>query len=1410
MPLTDTQRNELRNVVHRCRELLLQAVSDRLRADHGIHPDGKIEDAKALPNLSRQEKRYRERLVMHLRHRRAVLAEKDEKKAGRIAVELLAREIAFTHLNRLCAFKMMAARKLLRDPVGKGTDSPGFVFYCAQQLGLEALPTGVEKDRLYREYLDWQAGQLAQEMHALFDPDDAVSGLYPPQRTLDAVLDQLNRSDLAPIWEDDETIGWVYQFFTPRDLVDRLRKESTAPRDSYELGVRNQFFTRRYVVEFLIDNTLGRLWWEMRGGDTKLASQCRYLATTEAPLKRAKKDPREIRVIDPACGSGHFLLYAFDLLLVIYKEAYDDPDLGPALQAEFADRETFLCKIPALILEHNLHGVDIDRRATQIAALALYLRAQRVWNAMGLKGKDRPTIRRTNIVCAESMPGDADRLEEFVKTLEYPAIGQFVRRVFEKMQLAGVAGSLLKIESDLREDIAEARRQWQRRGTRAVQTGLDLGDPSLKKPVAIQETFDLDTVTDESFFHDAEKMTLDALDRYARAMTASADEDADALSLYRRLFAEDTAQGFAFVNLCQQHYDVVLMNPPFGDAALPSKPYLDATYGDTKGDIYKAFVECFQDRLVSGGYLGIISSRTGFFLGQSADWRERIVLRLYRPLLLADLGAGVLDAMVETAAYVLRNLTDEEREALTLSLLADLENVPTDRQGKFSRNQYATTRGGLKRHQAEQELGWLIVAGFVAHFLGEVNLQTGRRSPDKYSVNGEAVRDALAGSGASYSLGHTPLLCLRLLVEPDNAAKETAMREVLGNLQDKRRFPVDPEDFGRVPGYPFSYWVSNRVRDLFQRYPRFDCDSRTAKRGPTSGDDFWRVRAWWEIGEPASWPQSVRWVTFAKGGSFSPYHGSIPVVVGWDVERNTFIGYYGRPGRADERPEALEFFFQPGLTWPLRAARFGPYAWPSGGVFSTRGHAIIAEPDSIAALLGFCCSLPFDFVLKMMLGRFGYPEYQSGVIQRAPVPALSGEDGARLGSLAHACMNLKRDLQTANETSHLFQRPASSLTDGLTLAERAAAWARHLANIEVKLTDNQRQIDHIAFKLYGIDGEDRKAIEESVSASGETTESNADQDGDEEEAGNTTPAADLRSLASDLLSYCVGCAFGRFDVRLGTGERTPDPLPDPFAPLPVCSPGMLTGDDGLPVKAAPPGYPLSIDGDGILVDDADENGQAQHPDELVTRVRTVLALLFGDDKADAIEREACAAMGIDSLRDYFRRPGAGGFWQDHIRRYSKSRRKAPIYWLLQSSRKSYALWLYYHTLDADILFKARINYAEPKLAREQENLNALRTQRQTLGESGREARQMERRIDKQEALVAELTDFVQALTRAADLRLVPDLNDGVVLTIAPLRELVPWVEAKRYWEELMQGKYPWASIAKQLRVKGIVNEGGAT
>ncbi len=264
--------------------------------------------------------------------------------------------------------------------------------------------------------------------------------------------------------------------------------------------------------------------------------------------------------------------------------------------------------------------------------------------------------------------------------------------------------------------------------------------------------------------------------------------------------------------------------------------------------------------------------------------------------------------------------------------------------------------------------------------------------------------------------------------------------------------------------------------------------------------------------------------------------------------------------------------------------------------------------------------------------------------------------------------------------------------------------------------------------------------------------------------------------------------------------KAPDWFDAPFAALPTCPPGMLQNDDGDSTSEAPDGYPLGINWDGLLLDDPD------HQQDIVRRVREVLELIW-KDHSDAIEKEACVFLGVKELRDYFRRPSKGGFWDDHISRYSKSRRKAPIYWLLQSSKKNYAVWIYYHRFDKDLLFKALVNYVEPKIRLEVSRLETLRSQKAAAGESGKEAKRLAKDVERQEDFLSELRDFEDKLGRAANLHLVPDLNDGVVLNIAPLHELVPWKEAKNHWEDLLAGKYEWSSIGKQLRQKGLVSGG---
>src|SRR5262249_18262029 len=156
--------------------------------------------------------------------------------------------------------------------------------------------------------------------------------------------------------------------------------------------------------------------------------------------------------------------------------------------------------------------------------------------------------------------------------------------VFDKMKLAGEAGSLLKVEEEIRDAVVAAKMQWLREATRAVDRK---GQPLLftqttmdhlaGKPVQ-HSFFDLSDITDDQFFAQAEANVIDALRQYAEKAENGGE-------LQRRLFAEDAVRGFSFVDLCHKRYDVVLMNPPFGSPSITTKSLFAGHFSDCKDDI---------------------------------------------------------------------------------------------------------------------------------------------------------------------------------------------------------------------------------------------------------------------------------------------------------------------------------------------------------------------------------------------------------------------------------------------------------------------------------------------------------------------------------------------------------------------------------------------------------------------------------------------------------------------------------------------------------------------------------------------------------------------------------------------------------------------------------------------------------
>ena len=229
---------------------------------------------------------------------------------------------------------------------------------------------------------------------------------------------------------------------------------------------------------------------------------------------------------------------------------------------------------------------------------------------------------------------------------------------------------------------------------------------------------------------------------------------------------------------------------------------------------------------------------------------------------------------------------------------------------------------------------------------------------------------------------------------------------------------------------------------------------------------------------------------------------------------------------------------------------------------------------------------------------------------------------------------------------------------------------------------------------------------------------------------------------------------------------------------------MLQNSEGLPAesKDVPTDYPMRISWPGILVDDPG------HPEDILTRMHDALEIIW-TDRAESIEQEACEILNIKNLRDYFRRPAA--FFADHLKRYSKSRRKAPIYWPLSTYSGNYTIWIYYHRLTDQTLFLAVNDFVEPKIEETRKTIQAL----QGKADLNREDREQ---LEEAQDLEAELQDFIEEFRRLAPVW-KPNLNDGVQITAAPLWKLFqhkPWQKVlKETWGKLEKGDYDWAHLA---------------
>jgi len=581
--LSSNQRSTIRSTILSTRHTLEDELRRQLEK-YGIYEDKKLSQDK-LAHLSAQELHVRDRID-------AAIELELESTEGDLerSITNYVREATKTYLNRFVALKTIEVRGLVEETITERPEygNRSYMHHTVAEIAGEL--TNAPDDG-FGAALDLAYQEIGAEIRMIFE-DSEHTAIALDAQVREEILDELDEID-DEAWKSDEALGWVYQYFgeEEREEIDDRVDEENYKIAGTDIATKTQLFTPRYIVEWMVDNSLGRMWLEMQDGQTNIDDEenCFYLAPlADSLIDREAKPIEEITVLDPACGSGHMLFYAFDVLYQMYLEESEVPKKY----------------IPRAILRNNLYGVDIDSGAAQIAALSLYLKAK--------EKSPEVSIPQLNIVSADAVLINGERKETVLNQADSDIERDILEAVWDRFDNIREFGSLIQIEEKIDEILDEKVEEIKSTG----QTEFT-GSEKLAKQASVV-AFD-DTEETESWG----QIKSQLLNRVS-TLSEEALEHNDPVE---EMFVGEVEKSVRLLDLIIDQYDVVISNPPYlGSSKMDSdlKEFVKENYLGSR-DLSTAFIERCSEFVGDDQYFAMVTPENFMFQYSYRKLRARLL-----------------------------------------------------------------------------------------------------------------------------------------------------------------------------------------------------------------------------------------------------------------------------------------------------------------------------------------------------------------------------------------------------------------------------------------------------------------------------------------------------------------------------------------------------------------------------------------------------------------------------------------------------------------------------------------------------------------------------------------------------------------------------------------------------------------